>query len=424
MPKKLVIIESPGKSGKFKKFLGSGYDVIASVGHCIDLPKKKFGINIKKDFEPTFEVLSDKKKILKEIERKAKKSDTVYLFTDLDREGSGIAWNIYNQIRDKTKAQILRATSVEITKNGIEKGIENAGNIDVPVVDAYLTRRILDRLVGFKTSFLTKQATGGRSAGRVQSAILRILVDREKEIINFLPEEYWVLTAIFLSSKKEEYKGILDEKIKVKNGKEAQKIYDKVLSGSPAVTSVQSKETLVRPSPPFATLPMCATSSSVLGWPESKTMAVAQYLYNSGFCTYHRSDSVSLSSEFLSSARTYIQSSYGSKYLPKTANVYRSKKGSQEAHEACRPTDVNLRSVAGDDNQKLYELIWRRTVSSQCVPGIDLKTKVITTVSDYDFITRGSMRIFDGFRKVWNYSRTEDIQLPVLVEGEQCTLKT
>lgn len=420
---KLIIIESPNKIHSFREALGKEYEIIASKGHVLDLPPKKFSVDIKKDFQPTFEVIEGKENILEDIRQKAKKADVVYIMSDGDTEGAGLGRNIYNEIKDSTKAIIFRAETNEITKKGILEGIKNAYPIEQNQnkYNAYLTRRILDRVAGYKGSWPVQSATGGKSAGRVQSAILRVLVDREKEIVHFVPEEYWILTAHLLNSKKESFFGTL-ESPKIKNQLEAEKIYNLVKVGSPVISDIEKKEIDVRAYAPFTTLPLIASASSVYGWGAEKTMKIAQHLFENSMITYHRSDCTTISADALSSVRSFISTTYGEKYLPQKANYYASKKGAQEAHEAIRPTNVENQHppIAGDE-LKLYTLIWKRFVASQMNPGRDEKIKVITKIANYDFISRGSRILFDGFRKVWDYGNNEDVLLPELHKGEKCT---
>jgi DNA topoisomerase-1 len=420
---KLIVIEAPKKVNSFKKHLGSGYQIVPTYGHCVDLPEKKLSVNIRKNFEPTFEVKPDSKEVVKTLRSQAKKATDIYLMTDEDREGEAIAWHVYEQIKDQTKANIYRATTNQITKKGIQDALASPGQIDMRKVDAYKARRILDRLCGYKTSYLTQQATGGRSAGRVQSAVLRVIVDRENEIINFVPEEYWVLTAYLLTKKGEQYTAVLTDKIKVPNESEATRIYDEVLKGQPFIKSVEIKEVNVNPYAPFTTLPMMASASTVLGWGAEKTMKVAQSLYEGGHITYHRTDSPFMAQEAVGSIRDFICHEYGQDYLPAHAFVYAAKQGAQEAHECCRPTDVTITPSLGGDERKLYQLIWKRAVASQMSPGRDRRMKVITDISKYDFISTGRKVLFDGFRKVWTYVSTEDALLPDLKKNEETTLK-
>ena len=421
---KLVIIESPGKIKKFKECLGSDYEIVSSIGHCVDLPPKGLSIDIKNDFAPTFEVNEDKKDIVKSLVSKAKQASTVYLMTDEDREGEAIAWHIYNLISKSSNVPIHRASTNEITKAGITKAINNARCIDLQMIDAYLCRRMLDRLCGYKTSFLTKQATGGRSAGRVQSAILRILVEKEKDIMHFVPKEYWVLTANFLTKKNEAYVGILDEKIEVSNEAEATKIYDSVIKGKPVVSEVESHLLETKPYAPFTTMTLIQSASTYLGWPSKKVMKTAQSLYEAGSISYMRTDSPFMAEEAMSAVRAFVDHSYGGKYLSSSPVKYSAKSGAQEGHECCRPTDMSKKIAASGDEQKLYEMIWKRAIASQMSSGSDQKVKVATNCGGYDFISKGSICVFDGFRKVWDYASKDDVKLPVLAKGDKPTLES
>ena len=423
MAKNLVICESPGKIKSIQKYLGSDYSVMASYGHIFDLPKKKISVDVKKDFAYVMEVLEDKKEVLKKIISAAKKSDKIYLMTDPDREGCGICANIKTALEEaKVKAPILRAETTEITKSGIAHAIKNAGENNHQMVNAYLCRRLLDRLVGYKVSFITQQATGGKSAGRVQSAMLRIITDREKEIKSFIPEEYWDITAEF-QLKKDTYYGALDEKIKVPDEQTATVIYDAVMKGKPEVVSVETQKASVDPYAPFTTSTLIQAGSTVFGWPADKTMKVAQTLYEAGLCSYHRTDSPYMAPEALTLMRSFIDHTYGANYLHPTVKFYAAKKGAQEGHECCRPTDFSMQKInLSPDDNKLYEMVWKRAVASQMVSGEDERTKVITRTANYDFISRGNRILFDGFRKVWTYSKQGDNLLPILKQGDKPSL--
>lgn len=429
MSKSLVIIESPGKIKKYKEYLGSDYEIVSCFGHCVDLPEKSLAVDIKNGFAPTFEVKAEKQSVLNDIVKLAKKCSTIYLMGDPDFEGCAISKHIGDYLSGKISGKILRASTSEITKQGITQAINNAGAVDEDVYAAYLSRRILDRIVGYKTSFLTQQATGGRSAGRVQSVILRIIADREEEILNFKPEEYWILTADLLSNKGDAYTaklGVYSDKFIIPNEKMATEIYDKVLKGNPFVSSVDYKEVKSYANPPFTTMKMIASASSILGWNVDRTMDVAQKVYESGKSTYHRTDSVAMSTDAMGFCRQAVVNGFGKDYLYASAKIYSSNKGSQEAHECIRPTDFALLpqcSGLSGDEAKLYELIWRRAVASQMVEGVDGSTKVVTDIAGYGFITRGSVTVFDGHRKCWNYSDSKDSIVPKLTKGEKCTLK-
>ncbi|MHA2279481.1 MAG: type I DNA topoisomerase [Promethearchaeota archaeon] len=423
MSKGLVIIESPGKITSYKKALGSDYTIAASYGHCVDLPAKGLSINIKKNFEPTWDINPDKHEVVTYLKKAAKSASAIYLMSDEDREGEAIAWHLKRVLEKSTKAPFHRASTNEITKTGIKKALQNPGDINLKMIDAYLCRRLLDRLCGYKTSFLTQQATGGRSAGRVQSAMLRVLTEREKEIKHFVPEEYWILTAHFLSSQKAAYIGVLDEKIKVPNDKVATEIYQKVVKGKPVVASVDTQDVSVTPYAPFTTSTLIQASSTVFGWPAHKTMQVAQGLYEAGHITYMRTDSPSMAKEAVTTVRELVDHEYGTDYLHSTPRVYTAKKGSQEGHECCRPTEILSQSVSGSaDAQNMYGMIWKRAIASQMAAGKDRRVKAVTKIGGYDFVSRGNTRLFDGFRKVWTYGKQQENLLPDLKKGEKCTL--
>ncbi len=419
---KLVIIESAGKIQSFRKALGKDYQVVASYGHCVDLPVKGLSVNIKKDFEPTFEVTPAKKDVVASLRKMAKAASAIYLMTDEDREGEAIAWHLKNELESYTKAPFLRASTNEVTKAGIEKALANPGDINDQMIDAYLCRRLLDRLCGYKTSFLTKQATGGRSAGRVQSAMLHVIVSREKEIMHFVPKEYWVLTGNFNTLKGLNYLGILDEKIEVPNEATALQICKEAQDSKPFVSLVESKDATLRPYAPFTTSTMIQAAGSMLGWTAAKVMKTAQGLYEAGHITYMRTDSPSMAKEAVTAIRDFVLHEHGDNYLHSSVRTYSAKKGSQEGHECCRPTHIEIRSASGTDANKLYTMIWCRAVACQMSDGKDKRTKIITRAGNYDFISKGNIRLFDGFRKVWNYSKHDDVTLPTITEGEKVTL--
>lgn len=422
MAKNIVIIESPGKVKKFNQCLGKGYSVFSTYGHCVDLPVKKIGVAVKKNFAPTWEIKDDSEATVKTLQKACKNADNVYLMTDEDREGEAIAWHIYERIKEDCKGQIFRASTNQITKSGIQNALDNAGKLDQKKISAYLARRILDRLAGYKTSFLTQQATGGRSAGRVQSVVLRIIVDREVEIVHFQPVEYWVLTAHLLTKKGGKYTAVLTEKVKVPDEKTATKIYNACMKATPKVKSVEAKEVNIKPYAPFTTMPMVSTASSLFGWSAKKVMSVAQSLYTAGRITYHRTDSPFMAAEAVQEIRGHIGHSFDPDYLPANPYVYSAKAGAQEAHECCRPTNIDDSPHLSGDGAKLYKLIWKRAVASQMTPAKDRRIKVITDIAKYDFITNGKIELFDGFRKCWDYGSSEDMILPELKKGDEVVL--
>jgi len=418
--KKLIIIESPGKLSSFKKIVGSDYEVIATFGHCVDLPKKQLSVKIDNNFETTFDVIPEKKNVIQDLIKSAQNANVIYLMTDPDREGEAISYHVRNILQKKYKGSFKRAVTSEITKSGINNALNNTRDIDEKMIDAYLCRRVLDRLVGYKTSFITKQATGGTSAGRVQSVMLRIMADREKEILNFKPEEYWIISAEFRTPKKEFYTGFLDEKIKMPNETTASKIYNEILKKDGIVQQITQTDHIVVASAPFTTNTLIQSASTVLGWTADKTMKVAQSLYETGKVTYIRTDSVLMSQDALPLVRQFVESNYDKAYLPQNIMQYKNNKKVQEGHECIRPIDVDLKSIGENDDNKLYTLIWKKTISSQMTNGIDKKTKIITKVGDYNFFSHGSMVVFDGFRKCWNYSDKNDVILPEIKEKDIC----
>ncbi|MFA6088625.1 MAG: DNA topoisomerase [Candidatus Woesearchaeota archaeon] len=421
---KLVIIESPGKISSLKKILGPGYDVIATFGHCVDLGKK-LSVDVKDDFKPTYEILPNKKDVIKDIKKKALKAEAVFLSTDSDREGEIISKHIYDILKPTIKAPIYRASFTQITKNAVLEAINNPREIDQNLVGAQTARRILDRLCGYKTSFPTKQATGGTSAGRVQSVALRILAEREKEIKGFVPKEYWEIVANLLSPKKEEFSVKLDVKIEVRTEKDALEIYEKVRNGTPVVKEVLSSIVEVKPYPPFATQALCAAAKSYFGWSSEKTMKIAQDLYEGmgsghGFITYMRTDSYMIEPGTILALRNHISNNFGNNYIPDKPNFYKNKASAQAGHEAVRPVSVSDTSVSSGDHNKLYDLIWKKTAASQSVPSKEQRVKVIIDIAGYDFTANGNVILFDGWKKIFNYVNSESNILPALSKGDIC----
>ena len=420
MSKNLVIVESPSKVPKVKAFLGANFEVTTCVGHIRDLPEKKLGIDIKKGFEPTYEVYPDKKSVVKTIVTMAKKADVVYLLMDLDREGEGIAYHISCILPNGTK--IKRATANSITKDKIVKAIKDAGDINTDLVNSYECRRLLDRLVGYKCSFVTKQATGGRSAGRVQSAALRILAEREKEIQSFVPQEYWPIQAELLTDRDEKVvaRVTTPKELEITNQEQAETICKVVKDGPVVVGEFERKTIDVKPYPPFITSTMAQSASAILGWKPAQTMKVAQGLYEAGHITYMRTDSTYIVPEVIVDIRKLVKDEYGSKYVPDRLNVFGTAKTAQEAHEACRVTDLSTKTVSiSPDGSKLYQLIWKRTVASQMALMKQSRAKARFDCKDIVLSANGSKVIFDGWRKVWNYGKAENNEFPELYVGEQ-----
>lgn len=421
MANKLVIIEAPGKIKKFKQSLGSGYTVMASKGHIADLPEKGLNVDIKNDFAPTYKVYPEKKDVVKSIISEAKKSDVVYLMTDEDREGEAISWFISKEL--PKSVNVKRASTCEINKKAILKAIDEAGDINYDMVNSYEARRILDRLVGYKCSFITKQNTGGKSAGRVQSAGLILLANREKEIQAFVPIVYWPIEAELLTKDKHKVLATIKkpDKLKISTQEEAEKIIEVIKKGPVKVSKFEKKEVSIKPQAPFTTSTLYQSAASILGWKSDRTASVAQKLYSEGAITYHRTDSKYVNPEFNTELREYIVGEFGDKYLSSSTNVWSNKKGAQEAHEACRVTDVNLLAynVGSIDEKRLYELVWKRTVASQASNMQSLRISAEFSCKKYVLAASGSKVLFDGWRKIWDYSDLVDSILPEMTVGDK-----
>ena len=436
--KNLVIVESPAKAKTIKKFLGKDYDVIASVGHIRDLPKTTFGIKIDGNkFEPEYRISSDHSKVVKEIKEKAKKAEKIYLATDEDREGEAIAYHIAMAI-GKDPLSLPRIVFHEITKDAILNAVKNPRTVDMDSVNAQQARRLLDRIVGYRLSpLLNQKIQKGLSAGRVQSASLKLVVDKEREIKAFKPVEYHSIDAIFkedLESEFIEFNGKKMEKLSVKNEKEAKNIVEICKNETYKIREIESKQRKTNPQPPFMTSTLQQTASSNLSFSPRKTMMIAQSLYegvntpNGGAITYMRTDSLNLSKEAVFKARDLIKKDFGDKYLPKKANIYTTKtKGAQEAHEAIRPTDLSFTPQMANqtlpkDEAKLYELIYNRFLASQMTPSLSEIQNVFVSGKKTEFKINGRKVLFDGFYKVYGASDKDKI-LPNLKVGDEMFLQ-
>ena len=453
MSKSLVIVESPAKAKTIEKYLGKGFDVRASVGHIMDLPKNEIGVELKnRTFEPELVVSPGKEKVVDALKKLALKADEIYLAPDPDREGEAIAYHLALQLGTsaKEKKKIHRVTFNEITKKAVQEAFKHARDVDQNLVDAQQTRRVLDRLVGYQISpLLWDKVRRGLSAGRVQTVAVRLIVEREREIGAFNPVEYWTLEATLHPERKPDqslkarFIGVDGEPARVANGKDkdgkeqflANAVADKaamdavmtaVENARWSLTSVQAREQQRRPLPPFITSQLQRDASTKLGFNVRRTMGVAQRLYEgidlgtegtTGLITYMRTDSPRVAPEAVEGAREWVRKNLGAKYLPDSPNVYKGKKDAQDAHEAIRPTDAartpeSIARYLSDEQLKLYTLIWRRFVASQMTPAIfDVTTAKIAAVSakdgkTYDFRVSGSVLRFDGFLKV--YEATEE----------------
>lgn len=425
--KYLVVIEGPGKIKKYAAILGKEYKIVATKGHCIDLPSKGINIKIKQDksgfydFTPNYQIMDDKKEIVSDLVDLAKQANIVYLMSDLDREGEAISWHISNYL--PTSVVTKRAVTNSITKSAVEAAIKSASTINMPLVYSYEARRLLDRIVGYKCSFLTKMATGGTSVGRVQSAALRLITEREQDIKKFVPEEYWDIRAHLLSAKKDKFESILidPDKMSIKNKASAEKIVKDIEKQKAICSKHETKTQSSRPYAPFTTSTLQQSASTFLGMTQSRCMKAAQKLYEAGSIVYHRTDSVTLSPEGLKDIRGYISTTFANQYHTSQPNVFKTTaKNAQEGHEAIRPTDINKLSAGSDsDEKRLYEMIWQRAVASQMSDCQTEKIVVQFDVKKYKLESRGSRMLFDGFRKVWSYGGTGDTILPVIAEKDK-----
>ncbi|WP_298098273.1 type I DNA topoisomerase [uncultured Campylobacter sp.] len=437
--KNLIIVESPAKAKTIKNFLGADYDVIASKGHIRDLPQKKFGIKIKdKSFEPEYEISADHDQIVKQIKTLAKKADQIYLATDEDREGEAIAYHIAASI-GKQAQELPRIVFHEITKSAISNALSSPRKLNIASVNAQQARRLLDRIVGYKLSpLLNLKIQRGLSAGRVQSAALKIVVDREREILNFKPVEFHSIDAVFkkdLEAELVEFRGEKMEKLSIKNAAQASEIVSVLQKDKFSVESIESKSRKTNPYPPFMTSTLQQAASTALGFNPRKTMSLAQSLYegvntkNGGAITYMRTDSLNIAKEAIAAARELIEQRFGEKYLPKSANLYTTKsKGAQEAHEAIRPTDLKLtpelaQKILPRDEYRLYALIYNRFVASQMSPSVSQIQTIIVRGEAGAFKISGRKVEFDGFYKAYG-DLDKDKILPSLSAGDAMSLQS
>ncbi len=447
MTKSLIIVESPTKARTINKILGEDYVVKSSMGHVIDLPKGKMGVDIDHDFKPTYVVIPQRKKNLTELKKEAKKSDKIYLAPDPDREGEAISWHLANALKEDKK-EIYRVTFHEITERAVREAFQHPGVIDMNKVDAQQARRILDRIVGYSLSPLLWQKVGkGLSAGRVQSVSLRLVVEREREIQAFVPKEYWEIEAELEKAEGREQKleesksftakleKINKEKAQVPNEEEAKKLVAELQRQTYIVADVKEQEKRKNPQPPFTTSKMQQESYNRLRFSAERTMRIAQQLYEGieigpegsvGLITYMRTDSVRVSELALQEVRQYIQTHFGEKYLPAAINVYKSKKQAQEAHEAIRPTSVEstpakLKPYLSKDQYELYELIWNKFVTSQMTPALYRQVSVDIQAGRCLLRATGNHLLFDGFTILYRDPEEEEekeAELPPLTVQE------
>ena len=439
--KKLVIVESPAKAKTINRYLGADYIVKSSMGHLIDLPKSRIAIDVDNGFEPEYITIRGRAKILNELKREAKKSEEVLLAADDDREGESIAWHIGNKIRGaNSSVPIKRIVFHEITKDALNEAIEKPRDIDIAKVNAQKARRVLDRLIGYNLSPLLWEKIKGRlSAGRVQNVALLIICNREGEIEAFVPVEYWTFE-VFLKHKNKEfiaelqkYKG---EKPELKNKKDVDEIINHLKDKTYKVSSIDVRDRLRNPVAPYTTSKLQQAASTSLGYNSSKTMQIAQGLYegvsiageSTGLITYMRTDSVRISPVAQEQAREFIKKEYGENYLPTEAPSYSVKKNAQDAHEAIRPTNVfltpdSVKEYLKNDQYKLYKLIWERFVSSQMLPAKMKNTRAIIVAGDCEFSVSSSKIEFDGYLKVLTIDKGDKekaAKMPNLSKDEIC----
>ena len=425
MSKNLVIVESPAKSKTIEKYLGSDYKVLSSKGHIRDLSTSgKFGLGVDTEngFKPTYTTIKGKKKDIDALKKEADKADKVYLATDPDREGEAISWHLKDALNLDDK-DYDRIVFNEITKNAVIDSFNHARKIDDLMVRSQETRRILDRIIGFRLSKLMQSKTGGKSAGRVQSVALKLICDREDEINKFTPEEYWTITAIFPNFTSEIFK-YKNDNLKITNEKEANDIKDK-LSNSYKIENIEEKSKKKQSKPPFITSTLQQDAISKLNFSAKKTMTIAQKLYEGinlgdetvGLITYMRTDSIRLSNDFISSAYKYIEDNYGKEYVG-SVKVSKKKENVQDAHEAIRPTSIlrnpeSIKTYLTNDEYKVYSLIYYRALASLMKEANQKVTTLILDNNDYKFKSTGTVTTFDGYLKVYkDFENSEDKELP------------
>ena len=468
MGKSLVIVESPAKAKTINKYLGSDYVVKSSVGHIRDLPKsgseekterakpistkgmsaeekakikaekernalvKRMGIDPYHGWKANYQIMPDKLKVVSELKTLAKKADHIYLATDLDREGEAIAWHL-REVIGGDESRFSRVVFNEITKNAIKKAFEHPEHLNLDRVNAQQTRRFLDRVVGFMVSpLLWKKVARGLSAGRVQSVAVKLLVEREREIKAFQPEEFWEIVADTQANGKKlplDLTNYLGKKWQAKSETEATQAVKNLQQSAFIVTDIEKKPTSSKASPPFITSTLQQTASIRLGFGVKKTMMLAQRLYEAGYITYMRTDSTNLSQDALNMARSYIDKQFGSQYLPEKPNFYSSRENAQEAHKAIRPSDVNvtMADLSGmeKDAERLYDLIWRRFLACQMLPAQYDSTSLTVTAGDYELKAKGRVLRFDGWTKVLPVQgkTAEDQELPNVALNEELALQ-
>lgn len=437
--KNLVIVESPAKAKTLKKFLGSNYKIEASMGHVRDLPKSEMGINIENDFEPKYITIRGKGELLANLRKEVKSAGKVYLATDPDREGEAISWHLLYALKlnEQPDKKVYRITFNEITKKAVQNSIKEAREIDMNLVDAQQARRALDRIVGYKISpLLWKKIKKGLSAGRVQSVALRLICDREDEIENFIPEEYWTIDADLKAEKnkilKTKFYGKNGKKLEIKSEDEVNEILSNIEKNDFLVNDIKEGKRQKNPLPPFTTSTLQQESSKIFGYASSKTMLIAQQLYEGvsikgegtvGLVSYIRTDSFRISDEAYAQAKDFVFNNFGEDFFAKERKTYKSKGKTQDAHEAIRPTDVtrtpdDIKESLSSEQYKIYKLIWERFLASQMAPALYTTKTIKINCGQYQFRASGSVLDFEGYLKVYrkNEEKTkeneEEIYLP------------
>ncbi|MBE5885700.1 MAG: type I DNA topoisomerase [Lachnospiraceae bacterium] len=436
MAKYLVIVESPAKVKTIKKFLGNNYEVLASNGHVRDLPKSQLGVDVEHDYEPKYITIRGKGDVLSALRKEVKKAEKIYLATDPDREGEAISWHLYEALKLADK-KVYRITFNEITKNAVKESLKNAREINMNLVDAQQTRRILDRMVGYRISpVLWAKVKRGLSAGRVQSVALRIICDREEEIEAFIPKEYWSMNALFsLKGEKKpleaSFYGKGDKKLELSTKKEVDEVKAALKDAEFYVDEVKTGERIKKAPLPFTTSTLQQEASKVLGFATQKTMRIAQQLYEGidikgngtvGVITYLRTDSTRISDEAKAFAASYIENVYGEQFVQQEEGKKKEEKRIQDAHEAIRPTDITmspdkLKDSLTRDQFRLYQLIWKRFVASQMTPAVFETVSVRIVGGDYSFRVSASKIAFEGYRSVYMQEEDEKADNNTLLNG-------
>ena len=435
----LIIVESPTKAKTLSKFLGNDYTIEATLGHIKDLPKSQLGIDVAKNFKPEYAFIEKAAGAVDKIKKAAKKASKVFLATDPDREGEAISFHVKEVLAADGK--IKRIVFHEITKEAVEEAISHPREIDKNLVEAQIARRVLDRLVGYKLSpLLWRKVRRGLSAGRVQSVAVRLIVEREREIKAFKPDEYWEISCEVKPKGKKDrnfivsFVGTKDKKTEVKNGEDAARIVGHLKKAGYSVSNVEKREVRKNPYPPFTTSTMTQAGARIFGWSAKKTMSIAQRLYEKGSITYHRTDSTTIAASAITKVRDFIKNTYGQEYLPDKPHFYKTtSKVAQEAHEAIRPTNLKVHGEDvkskkyGHDAQTLYDLIWRKFVASQMVPSLYDETVIdVVAKNKENYLLRasGQQIKFDGWRKVIPSKKDEDAapELPDVSAGEDLKL--